>query len=115
LDEDTNEIWEVAKKEAIVKVRGNKNRSARADSPMVDEVEVEKSFWLNRPDGWVVNRQMRKIVRLEFKRTSEQSESYYQNMWKVAEKQHTPILTGLSGRSRLGGRGCPVGRRAKVG
>ena len=44
MDEDTNEIWEAAKKEAIVKVRGNKNRSARADSPMVDEVEVEKSF-----------------------------------------------------------------------
>ena len=35
---------QAAKKEAIEKVRGNKNRSARADSPMIDEAEVEKSF-----------------------------------------------------------------------
>ncbi len=26
---------------------------------MVDEKEVEKSFWLSRPDGWVVNRKIR--------------------------------------------------------
>ncbi len=70
-DEDTAEIWEAAKKEAIEKVRGNKNRSARADSPMIDEAEVEKSFWLRKSDGWVVNRKMKKIVLLEFKRTAE--------------------------------------------
>ena len=46
-DEDTNEIWETVKKEVIEKVRGNKGRSGRADSPMVDEEEVEKLFWLS--------------------------------------------------------------------
>ncbi len=43
-DEDTPEIWETVKKDAIQKVRGNKNRGTRADSPMVDEKKVEKSF-----------------------------------------------------------------------
>ena len=62
---------------------------------MTDEEKVEKSSWLSRPDGWVVNRKMKKIVLLEFKRASESSESYYQDMCKVVEKQHTPILTGL--------------------
>ena len=40
---------------------------------------------------------MKKIVLLEFKRTTDSSESYYQDhsMWKVSEQQHTPILTGL--------------------
>jgi hypothetical protein len=42
--EDTEEIWEAAKEEATEKVRGRVNRSARADSPMVDEAEVGKSF-----------------------------------------------------------------------
>ncbi len=42
--EDTVEIWEAAREEAIEKVRGRANRSARADSPMADEAEVEKSF-----------------------------------------------------------------------
>ncbi len=44
LTEDTGEIWEVAKEEAMKKVRGRANRPARADSPMADEAEVEKSF-----------------------------------------------------------------------
>ena len=43
-DQDTVEIWETMKKETIEKVRGNKNRSGRADSPKTDEKEVEKSF-----------------------------------------------------------------------
>ena len=38
---------------------------------------------------------MKKIVLLEFKRAADSSESYYQDLWKVTEKQHTPILTGL--------------------
>jgi hypothetical protein len=38
--EDTDEIWEVAKEEAMEKVNGRTNRRARADSPMGDEVEV---------------------------------------------------------------------------
>ena len=38
---------------------------------------------------------MKKIVLFEFKRTADSSESYYQEMWKVEENQHTPIQTGL--------------------
>jgi hypothetical protein len=45
---------------------------------MADEKEVETSFWLSRPDGWLVNRKMKKIVLLEFRRTADSSESYYQ-------------------------------------
>ena len=49
----------------------------------------------DRPDGWVINRKMKKIVLLEFKRTSDAAESYFQDMRKVVEKQHTPILKVL--------------------
>ena len=104
--EDTEEIWKAAKEEAMDKVNGRANRRVRADSPMVDEAEVEKSFWLSRPDGWVINRKMKKIVLLEFKRTSDCGESYYEEMWKVADKQHAPILTGL--RALAGERGWEV-------
>jgi hypothetical protein len=38
---------------------------------------------------------MKKIILLEFKRTSDCGECYFQHMCKVAEKQHTPILTGF--------------------
>ena len=53
---------------------------------MTDEAEVEKSFRLNRPDGWVINRKTKKIILLEFKRTSDGWKSYFQDMWKVADK-----------------------------
>jgi hypothetical protein len=78
------------------KVRGRANRPTRADSPMADEAEVEKSFWFNRSDGWLINRKTKKI-RLEFKRTSDCGEDYFQDMspGRVADKMHTPILTGL--------------------
>jgi hypothetical protein len=59
--EDTDEIWGTAKEEAMEKVRGRANRQVRADSPITDEAEVEKSFWLSRPDGWVINRKTKKI------------------------------------------------------
>ena len=62
---------------------------------MIDVREVERSFSLSRPDGWVVNRKMEKIILLEFKRTDDYSEAYYRDMKRVAEQQHTPILTGL--------------------
>ena len=35
--EDTAEIWEAAKEDALEKARGKKNRVTGADSPMVDE------------------------------------------------------------------------------
>jgi hypothetical protein len=41
--EDTDEIWKAAKEEAMEKVKGRANRQVRADSPMIDEAEVEKS------------------------------------------------------------------------
>jgi hypothetical protein len=52
--------WEETKEEAMEKVRGRTTRPVRADLPRPDEVEVEKSFWFIRTDGWVVNRKMRK-------------------------------------------------------
>jgi len=93
--EDTEAVWESAKEEAMKKTNGREVRRAGADSPMAVEAEVEKSFWLSRPDGWVINRKTKKIVLLEFKRTSDCGESYYEDMWRVADKQHIPILTGL--------------------
>ena len=94
-DEDTTEIWGAAKEVAIEKARRNKNKTSGEDSTMIDAREVERSFWLSRPDGWVVNRKMKKIILLEFKRTADYSETYYRDMKRVAEQQHTPILTGL--------------------
>ena len=44
---------------------------------------------------WVINKKLKKIMLLEFKRTSDCGESYFKDMWKVAENQHSPILTGL--------------------
>ena len=66
------------------KVKGRANRQVRADSPMVDEAETERSFWISRPDGWVINRKTKKIILLEFKRTSDYGESYFKDMWRVA-------------------------------
>ena len=94
-DEDTTEIWEVAKGVVTEKVRRNKNRTSGGDSTLMDVGEVEKSFCLSRPDGWVVNRKMKKIILLEFKRTDDYLESYYRDMWRVTELQYTPIITGL--------------------
>ena len=46
---------------------------------------MKKSFCFNRSDGWVVNRKMKKIVLLEFERTADSSQSYYQDMKEVME------------------------------
>ena len=85
-DEDTAEIWEAAKEVVIQKVSRNKDRTSGGDSTVIELGEVEKSFWLSRPDTWVVNRKMKKIILLEFKRTDDYSESYF---WD------TPIIVGL--------------------
>ena len=71
MDKDTVEIWEAVKEVAIEKVRRNKDRTSGGDSTVIDVGKVEKYFWLSRPDGWVVNRKMKKIILLEFKRTSD--------------------------------------------
>ena len=57
-DEDTVDIWKAAKQEAIEKVRRTKSGTAQGESSMINKEEVEKSFWLSRPDGWVVNRKL---------------------------------------------------------
>ena len=79
----------------VKKVREGARGSKGTDSPMTDEAETEKSFCLSRPDGRVINREMKKIVLLEFKRTSDVGESYFMDMWKKTERHHTPILVGL--------------------
>ena len=104
--EDTDEIWEAARDEAMEKINGREIRRAGADSPVVVEAEVEKSFWLSRPDGWVINRKTKRSVLLEFKRTSDCGESYYEDMRRVAEQQHVPTLTGL--RALAGERGWEI-------
>ncbi len=38
---------------------------------------------------------MKKIILLEFKRTDDYSEAYYQDMRRVVDQQYTPIVTGL--------------------
>ncbi len=42
--EDTAEIWETAKEEAMEKINGREIRRAGADSRMVVEAEVERSL-----------------------------------------------------------------------
>ena len=54
----------------------------------------------------MINRKTKKIILLEYKRTSDTAETYFQVMWKVADKQHTPILTSL--RALAGERGWEV-------
>jgi hypothetical protein len=50
-DEETVEIWTESQKETINKVRDNKQRTARTESPVLDEKELERSFCLNRPEA----------------------------------------------------------------
>lgn len=54
----------------------------------------ENDFWLSRTDGWVIKKRMKRIILLEFKRTSDASETYHTDMKKIADTQRTPILTG---------------------
>jgi hypothetical protein len=54
----------------------------------------------------VINRKTKKIILLEFKRTSDCGESYFKDMWRVEEKKNTVIMTGL--RSLVEERGWEV-------
>ena len=62
-----------------------------------DDQEVNGPSGLAGPTvgGWVINSKMKRILLLEFKRTSDTSETYYSDMKTVAETQHAPILKGL--------------------
>jgi len=54
----------------------------------------------------VINRKTKKIILLEFKRTRDSGEGYFQDMYKVKEKKHIPILTsGSLGLGRRMGKG----------
>ena len=57
---------------------------------------MEKTYWLSRPDDWVINTKTKWSILLEFKRWSDTSETYYTDMKSISEKQHTPILEGLN-------------------
>ncbi len=74
----------------------NEGRGEWAGAHCPDEKEVEKTFWLGRPDGWVINKKTKRIIMLEFKRASDTTETYYSDMKSIAERQHTPILEGLN-------------------
>ena len=95
-DEDMTEVWESAKLEAIRKVRKMKGGWKGVEAPNPDEKEVEKTFWLSSPNGWVVNKETKLIIMLDFKRVSDTTETYYSDMKAIAVKQYTPILEGLN-------------------
>jgi acyl CoA:acetate/3-ketoacid CoA transferase beta subunit len=59
-EKERDTVKEVAKEVTIEKVRRNQDRTSGEDSTVIDVGEVEKSFWLRRPDRWVVNRKMKK-------------------------------------------------------
>ncbi len=67
-DEDTSggSQWTAGREEAIDKVRKHKARTPGAESYILDEKEVERTFWLSRPDGWVMKRKMKRTILLEF-------------------------------------------------
>ena len=72
---------------------------------------MEKTFWLSRPDGWVINKKTKRIIMLEFKRASDTAETYYSDMKSIAERQHTPILEGLNAAMKTFGISAEDGKR----
>jgi hypothetical protein len=57
---------------------------------------------------------MKRIILLEFKRTSDTSETYYKDMKKISDTQHTPILTGLNARVKKGPSRATHGERPRM-
>ena len=76
-DEDVTEVWMTAKSEVISKVGKLKVGSRGPEVPNPDEKELEKTFWISRSNGLVINRKMKWIIILEFKRASDTTETYY--------------------------------------
>ena len=85
-DEDVTEVWLAVKSEAINKVRRTKDGTKGAAAHCPDEKEVEKTFWLSRPDGWVINKKTKRIIMLEFKCASDTTETYYSDMKSIAKR-----------------------------
>ena len=98
-DEDVTEVWTEEKLEAIRKVRKMKNGVKGAEAPNPDEKEVEKTFWLSRPDGWVVNKKTKRIIMLEFKRIGYCRDILLRHESNNGETAHTH----LGGSECLGG------------
>jgi hypothetical protein len=46
-------------------VRRTKGGAKGAEVHCPDEKEVEKTFWLSRLDGWVINKKTKRIIMLE--------------------------------------------------
>ena len=90
------DVWATAKLEPIRKVGKMKGGVKGTETPNLDKKEVEKTFWISRPDGWVVNKETKRIIMIEFKRSSDTTETYYSDMKGITVKQHTPILEGLN-------------------
>ena len=55
-DEDATEVRETAREEARNKSRKYRGRTIGAESRVPDEKEVDRTFFLSRPNGWVINR-----------------------------------------------------------
>ena len=66
-----------AKSDAISKVRKRQGGGKRNRRPSPDEKEVQNTFCLRRPDGWMINKKTKRIIILEFKRTADAVETYY--------------------------------------
>jgi hypothetical protein len=78
-------------------VRRTKGGAKGAEAHCPDVKEVEKTFWLIRPDDWVINKKTKRIIMIEFKRASDTAEAYYSDMQSIVERQHTPISGVNSG------------------
>jgi hypothetical protein len=92
-DEDAAEVWAAAREEAITKVKKLKGGATGVET---DEKEVERSFWMRRPDGWGINSKMKRIIVLEFKWTSYTSKTYYSDMKSLPRSSTHPILKGVN-------------------
>jgi hypothetical protein len=77
-------------------MRRTKVGSKGTETHSATEEEVEKTFCLSRSDVWVIYKKTKSIIILEFKRTSDTSETYYSDMKEIVVQQNTPILEGLN-------------------
>ena len=79
--------------------------------------EVEKTFWLSRPDGWVINKKTKRIIMLEFKRASDTAETYYSDMNEVnsGEAAYTHLRGAERPGRRAGGTGMGGGSSTSSG
>jgi hypothetical protein len=62
-DGDVTEVWS-SKISSDYQGKKDEGRGKRShwEAPNPDEKEVEKTFWLSRPDGWVMNKKTKHIT-----------------------------------------------------